>query len=67
MVEKLKDNLDALDAKEKMEIVEYILKDPKMRSLIEEQFSKLESKTPKGLFTGPVNTSGKCPNCGEML
>lgn len=67
MVEKFIADYDALSAEEKKSFIEYILKDPEMRSIIEEQFSKLKSTSTKGLFTGPVNTSGKCPHCGEIL
>lgn len=67
MVEKFKDWYDGLDIQDKEEIIEYILKDPKMQSIVREHFPKREKGTPKGFFTGPVDTSGKCPHCGELL
>lgn len=67
MVEKFIAGYDALSAEEKKSFIKYILKDPEMRSILDNHFSKAERKASKGLFTGPVHTSGKCPHCGEML
>lgn len=65
MVEKFKLWYNALNDNDKKEIVNYILNSENIQSLNEGFYTGPSKKIDKGLFTGPLSSSSKCPTCGK--
>lgn len=66
MLEKFKLFFNALSPEEKKQAVDYILQSQGIKPLNEGFYSGPSRDTiEKGLYSGPVNTNGKCKLCGK--